>query len=47
MIRAADKCYGVTHARKASSIRCIEPQEALRIIAEDQNRARQHIGHSD
>ena len=44
LIRASDKCYGVTHARKASTIRAIAEEEALRIIAEDTSRQRQHIG---
>ena len=44
LIKCADKCYGVTHARKVSTVRAIAPQEALRIIAEDQNRQKQHIG---
>ena len=38
------RCYGVTHARKVSTIKSITQQEAHRIIAEDQNRQRQHIG---
>jgi hypothetical protein len=38
-------CFpGVTHARKASSIKAITQEEAQRIIAEDKNRQRQHIG---
>ena len=44
LIKAADKCYGVTHVRKASTIKNIDQAEAQRIIAEDQNRQRQHIG---
>ena len=44
LISASDRCFGVTHARKVSSIRPIEQEEAQRIIAEDQNRQRQHIG---
>ena len=44
LIRSAEQCYGVTHARKASTIRSIEPDEALRVIAEDTSRQRQHIG---
>jgi len=44
LIKSADKCYGVTHARKASSIKAITQEEAQRIIAEDKNRQRQHIG---
>ena len=44
LIRVSDQCYGVTHARKVSTIKAIEPSEALRIIAEDENRQRQHIG---
>jgi structural maintenance of chromosome 3 (chondroitin sulfate proteoglycan 6) len=44
LIRAAAKCFGVTHARKASNIKPIEQAEAQRIIAENQNRQRQHIG---
>jgi len=44
LIKASDMCFGVTHARKASSIRAIDVKEALQIVAEDQNRQRQHIG---
>ena len=43
LIAEADQCYGVTHARKASTIRTITQDEAVRIITEDQNRQRQHV----
>lgn len=44
LIRAAAKCYGVTHTRKASTIKPISTEEALRLVAEDQSRLRQHAG---
>ena len=42
LIHSGDKFYGVTHRNKASTIRTIDKTEALRIIAEDQSRTRQH-----
>ena len=42
LIHTGDKFYGVTHRNKASSVRTIDQAEALRIIAEDQSRTRQH-----
>lgn len=42
LIHAGDQFYGVTHRNKASIIKSITKVEALRIIAEDQNRVRQH-----
>lgn len=44
LIHTGDKFYGVTHRNKASTIRTIDKHEALRIITEDQSRARQHAG---
>eukprot|EP00967_Tisochrysis_lutea_P079236 scaffold108315_cov30-Tisochrysis_lutea.AAC.3 len=42
LIHAGDQFYGVTHRNKASTIKTIAKTDALRIIAEDQNRVRQH-----
>jgi len=42
LIHAGDQFYGVTHRNKASTIKTISKMDALRIIAEDVNRVRQH-----
>ena len=42
LIHTGDKFYGVTHRGKASTIKKIDKNEALRIITEDQNRLAQH-----
>ena len=44
LIQASDACFGRTHSNKASTIKPIKQDEALRIIAEHQNRQRQHAG---
>ena len=44
LIGTAHKCFGVTHARKASTVKECTPAEALRFIQEAANRQRQHIG---
>jgi len=43
LIHAADKHFGVTHAAKMSTIKSVEKEEALRIIASE-DRRRQHAG---
>jgi len=43
LIHAGDQFYGVTHRNKASTIKTIDKAEALRIITEDQSRAKQHV----
>ena len=42
LIHSGDQFYGVTHRNKSSTIRTIDKTEAMRIITEDQSRARQH-----
>ena len=43
LVNAGNQFYGVTHRNKASSMKTIGMQEALRIIKEDQSRSRQHV----
>ena len=43
LISAAQRCFGVSHRDKASTIRRISMAEAHRIVAEDHSRARQHV----
>ena len=43
LVHAGNQFYGVTHRNKASTIKTIGEQEALRIIKEDQSRSRQHV----
>ena len=44
LIHAGDQFYGVTHRGKASTIKTITKEEALRIISETSSRSRQHVG---
>ena len=46
LVHAGNRFYGVTHRNKVSTVKSIEKEEALRIIAEDSNRLRQHAGSS-
>ena len=43
LIKAGNQFYGVTHRNKASTIKTITEEEALRVIKEDESRAKQHI----
>jgi len=44
LIHAGDQFYGVTHRSKASTIKTITKEEALRIISETSSRSKQHVG---
>ena len=44
IIHAGDHFCGVTHRGKASTIKTITKDEALRIISETSSRSRQHVG---
>jgi structural maintenance of chromosome 3 (chondroitin sulfate proteoglycan 6) len=47
LIHAGDQFYGVTHRGKASTVKTITKEEALRIISETASRSKQHVGGKD
>ena len=47
LIHAGDQFYGVSHRGKASTVKTITKEEALRIISETASRSKQHVGGKD
>ena len=47
LIHAGDQFYGVSHRGKASTVKTISKEEALRIISETASRSKQHVGGKD